>query len=100
MFIHCCLSGKADFLVTGDNDLLVLKDTMPFKILKARDFLKLAATRATLFLCTISLEVPFRIRKRSRWRLHKCKNYRCLASTYDSSPQKPAKFLISIIYLL
>jgi len=35
----CALSGKADFLVTGDNDLLEIKTFQEIKIVTPRDFL-------------------------------------------------------------
>ena len=38
-FIHCAMAGRADYLVSGDADLLELKGQVPVKILMARDFL-------------------------------------------------------------
>lgn len=46
MILECCLSSGADYLVTGDNDLLDLEKTMlkkglpRLKILSPRDFLE------------------------------------------------------------
>lgn len=40
MFIHCALSGNADYLVSGDKDLLILKDTCPVPIVSPKEFLK------------------------------------------------------------
>jgi uncharacterized protein len=41
MFLELALASKADFLVTGDQDLLVLADTpnLPFRIIKPNEFL-------------------------------------------------------------
>ena len=39
MFLSCALEGKADCLVTGDNDLLVLKEFGGAKIITIREFL-------------------------------------------------------------
>ncbi len=38
-FIDCAISGRAPFLVSGDDDLLVLKKVMNLEILKPRQFL-------------------------------------------------------------
>lgn len=38
-FVHCALAGRAEYLVTGDHDLLELKDSVPLKILSPREFL-------------------------------------------------------------
>lgn len=38
--LDLCLSGKADFLITGDKDLLELKQFRQTKIIKPRDFLE------------------------------------------------------------
>lgn len=38
-FIHCALAGGADSFVSGDLDLLDLKDQVPVKILTVREFL-------------------------------------------------------------
>jgi len=38
-FIDCAISGRAPFLVSGDEDLLVLKKVMNLEILKPRQFL-------------------------------------------------------------
>jgi putative PIN family toxin of toxin-antitoxin system len=37
-FIDCALSGKAEYLVTSDKDLLVLDDLVQFSIVKPRTF--------------------------------------------------------------
>ena len=41
MFLEVCLEAKADFLITGDKDLLVLKNFGSTKILNPKDFLKI-----------------------------------------------------------
>ena len=38
-FIDCAISGRAPFLVSGDEDLLVLKKVMSVEILNPRQFL-------------------------------------------------------------
>ena len=38
-FIHCALASKAVYLVSGDQDLLVLKDVEGVEIVTAKDFL-------------------------------------------------------------
>jgi uncharacterized protein len=38
--LSLCLDGKADFLITGDEDLLVLKKFKKTSITKIADFLK------------------------------------------------------------
>lgn len=40
MFIHCAVYGQADVIVTGDNDLLVLKNIGPVAILTPDAFVK------------------------------------------------------------
>ena len=40
-FLECALSGKADFIVSGDKDLLSVKKFKELKILKPSDFKKL-----------------------------------------------------------
>jgi putative PIN family toxin of toxin-antitoxin system len=40
-FINCAISGKADYLVSGDKDLLVLKKIAGFEIITALYFLGL-----------------------------------------------------------
>ena len=40
-FLECALSGKADFIVSGDKDLLSVKKFKKLKILKPSDFKKL-----------------------------------------------------------
>ena len=37
-FIYCAVNSKADFLVTGDDDLKSLPEYYPFKIISPRDF--------------------------------------------------------------
>lgn len=41
MFLELAFTGKADFLVTGDEDLLILKAQAPFEIITPRDYLTL-----------------------------------------------------------
>lgn len=44
MVLATALGGKADFLVTGDDDLLVLRDDprlRPLRIVKAKEFLEI-----------------------------------------------------------
>ena len=38
--IECAIDGKADFIVTGDPDLLVLKEFKGIKIVSPKDFLE------------------------------------------------------------
>ena len=38
-FIHCALSGRAEYLVTGDRDLLELKGPVPVRIVSPKEFL-------------------------------------------------------------
>jgi predicted nucleic acid-binding protein len=40
MFIDCAVSGKAPYLVSGDRDLLDLKQVMSVRIIDARTFLR------------------------------------------------------------
>lgn len=40
-FISCAISGSADYIVSGDNDLFDLKEYKSIKIIKASDFLKM-----------------------------------------------------------
>lgn len=42
MVIECCVAAKADFLITGDKDLLSIKD-LPynFKILSPREYIRI-----------------------------------------------------------
>ncbi len=40
-FIDCALSANADFIITGDNDLLVLKQIDDTKIVTVDEFLGL-----------------------------------------------------------
>ena len=39
--LQCALDGNADFIVTGDNDLLVLKEFRTIKITKPKNYLEL-----------------------------------------------------------
>ena len=41
MFIDCAISGKAHYIVTGDRDLLVLKQVMSVRIADVKNFLLL-----------------------------------------------------------
>jgi len=43
--LECALEGKAAFIITGDQDLLVLKEFQGIQIVRAREFLKILATR-------------------------------------------------------
>lgn len=38
-FLHLALVGKADYLVTGDQDLLDLKDSFERSIVKVEEFI-------------------------------------------------------------
>lgn len=40
-FVQCSLQGQADYLVSGDDDLLSLQGKVPIKIVTARRFLDL-----------------------------------------------------------
>lgn len=40
-FLTCSLEGHANYLITGDQDLLSLKNQFPFKIIQPPAFLKL-----------------------------------------------------------
>jgi putative PIN family toxin of toxin-antitoxin system len=40
-FIACAVCGSADFLVTGDKDLLDLKPSKAVRIIRPSDFLKI-----------------------------------------------------------
>ncbi|MBN2517688.1 MAG: putative toxin-antitoxin system toxin component, PIN family [Candidatus Altiarchaeota archaeon] len=40
--LECALDGNADFIVTGDKDLLALKEFRGMKILTAKEFLDIA----------------------------------------------------------
>ena len=40
MFLSCALAGQAKFVVSGDNDLLSIREYMGIKIIQAKDFLK------------------------------------------------------------
>jgi len=39
MFINCALSGEADCIVSGDNDLLSLKEEIPVDVITPKEFL-------------------------------------------------------------
>jgi putative PIN family toxin of toxin-antitoxin system len=39
--IECAVDGKADFIITGDPDLLAIKEYKGIKIIKAEEFLKI-----------------------------------------------------------
>lgn len=41
MFIDCAIAGKARYIVSGDRDLLVLKQVMSVRIVDARLFLEI-----------------------------------------------------------
>lgn len=40
-FLLCALQAKADYLITGDEDLKILPDIFPFKVITPRQFLQL-----------------------------------------------------------
>ena len=40
-FLNCTMSAEADYLITGDKDLLSLKDKVSVKIISAQEFLKI-----------------------------------------------------------
>ena len=40
IFIACAVEGRADYIVTGDADLLVLNEYEGIKILRPRDFIE------------------------------------------------------------
>ncbi len=40
MFIDCAITGKSHYIVTGDRDLLVLKQVMNVQIINASQFLR------------------------------------------------------------
>ncbi len=44
-FLACALAANADFLVTGDRDLLALDGRFLFRIVRPRDFLSRLASR-------------------------------------------------------
>ena len=39
--IECAFDGKVDYIVTGDSDLLVLKDFKGIRVVKAKEFLEI-----------------------------------------------------------
>ncbi|MFA6388681.1 MAG: hypothetical protein WCW27_05480 [Patescibacteria group bacterium] len=39
MFIHCALAGKAQYIISGDKDLLDLKNISNIIIIKPKNFL-------------------------------------------------------------
>jgi putative PIN family toxin of toxin-antitoxin system len=41
--LECAIEGQAQYVVSGDNDLLVLKDFRGIQIVRASDFLKVLA---------------------------------------------------------
>ena len=42
MVLECAIEGKAQYIVTGDKDLLVLKTFRDIQIVRASDFLKVS----------------------------------------------------------
>ena len=46
MVLECAVEGQADFIVSGDQDLLVLKDYRGIRIVTAVEFLELLAKRS------------------------------------------------------
>jgi putative PIN family toxin of toxin-antitoxin system len=45
MALECAIEGKAQYIVSGDKDLLVLKTFRDIQIVRASDFLKVLAER-------------------------------------------------------
>lgn len=45
MALECAIEGQAHYIVSGDNDLLVLKQFRDIQILRASDFLEVLAKR-------------------------------------------------------
>jgi putative PIN family toxin of toxin-antitoxin system len=43
MVLECAIEGQAQYVVSGDNDLLVLKEFRGIQIVRATDFLKVLA---------------------------------------------------------
>ena len=43
MVLECAIEGQAQYVVSGDNDLLVLKEFRGIQIVRASDFLKVLA---------------------------------------------------------
>jgi uncharacterized protein len=43
MVLECAVEGQAQYIVSGDNDLLVLKEFRGIQIIRASDFLKVPA---------------------------------------------------------
>ena len=43
MVLECAIEGQAQYVVSGDNDLLVLKEFRGIQIVRASDFLKALA---------------------------------------------------------
>lgn len=41
VFLELAFTGRADFLVTGDEDLLILRTQTPFEIITPADYLTL-----------------------------------------------------------
>ncbi len=47
IFLELAFNGRADFLVTGDEDLLVLRTQTPFEIITSADYLTLHVHKYT-----------------------------------------------------
>jgi predicted nucleic acid-binding protein len=43
MVLECAIEGQAQYIVSGDNDLLVLKEFRGIQIVRASDFLRALA---------------------------------------------------------
>jgi putative PIN family toxin of toxin-antitoxin system len=41
IILECAIESKSEFIVTGDNDLLVLQEFMGIRIIKVREFLEM-----------------------------------------------------------
>ena len=46
MVLECAVEGRAQYIVSGDNDLLVLKEFRGIQIVRASDFLKVPSIQA------------------------------------------------------
>jgi hypothetical protein len=46
MVLECAIEGQAQYIVSGDNDLLVLKEFRGIQVVRARDFLNVPTNEA------------------------------------------------------
>ncbi len=58
MVLECAIEGKAQYIVSGDKDLLVLKKFQGIQIVRASDFLRGSNGAAGLRLITIRSRKP------------------------------------------